>query len=179
MLPIFGKVLSTHQKQIGQATHYLPLHSHGPSGRIASLCGASAFAILLFSTPLTSDAEVIYKIVDSTGKVTYSDRAPAAAVGNTVTKINQQTRAVLAGKAKSADVAPPAAPTTTAPTARAGTSNSSSPKPPTTTTNMGGTSGTSTTSASAGRSLTAHTTTSGSTAAPPTTTSPPSSTTTT
>src|SRR3954453_7785821 len=78
-----------------------------PSHR-AKLYAATVFVGLLSSTSLVSRADVLYKIVDSRGTVTYSEHAPTIPGNFTVTKINKQTGAVISDKSKGTKPEPPA-----------------------------------------------------------------------
>src|SRR4051812_44185885 len=84
-----------------------PGYTQRCSWRRAKLCAAAAF-VLLSSTSLVSRAEVVYKIVDSRGTVTYSDHPPTIPGNFTVTKINKLTGAVISYKPKGTKPNPPA-----------------------------------------------------------------------
>src|SRR3954453_13488348 len=96
-----------------------------PSHR-AKLYAATVFVGLLSSTSLVSRADVLYKIVDSRGTVTYSEHAPTIPGNFTVTKINKQTGAVISDKSKGTKPEPPAP----APEQRPAPSPEQPPAPP-------------------------------------------------
>ena len=89
MQSIYGKV-TTSPIQRNSAPHRNG-SIRGSSGRTARLCAVCTIAGVLFSVSASSRADIIYKIVDSAGRVTFSERPPSTAVNAVVTKINKQT----------------------------------------------------------------------------------------
>src|SRR5689334_12526685 len=65
------------------------------AGQRARLCAVAALVAVSLSVSLESTAEVVYKIVDSAGHVTYSAHPPTTSGSFKVTKMNKQTGEVL------------------------------------------------------------------------------------